>query len=55
MVLLWLQLFACQLDLSPDLETQRKHISVVINHSCAHEQTLPSVRTAAGQAIFWRL
>jgi len=52
MVLLWLWLFACQLDLSPDLETQRKCISVIINHSSANEQALLSARAAAGQAIF---
>lgn len=36
MVLLWLQLFACQLDLSRDLETRRKCVSIVINHSSAN-------------------
>lgn len=54
MVLFWLGLFACQLDLSPDLETQEKQVSVVINHS-ANNQVLLSSRAAAGWVIFFRL
>lgn len=54
-VLFQLGLFACQLDFSPDLETQGKWVSAVINHSSANERALPSARTAAGRAIFSRL
>lgn len=55
MVLFQLRLFACQLDLRPDLETQGKWVSIVINHSFANEQALLSARTTAEGAIFSRL
>lgn len=55
MVLFELGLFACQLDLRPDLETQGKWVSIVINHSFANEQALLSARTTAEGAIFSRL
>jgi len=54
-VLFQLGLFACQLDLCPDLETQGKWVSVIINHSSANDQALLSARATAEGAMFSRL